>query len=164
MRPIKIISGGQTGADIGALRAARDLGIPTGGWCPAGWRTEKGPNPSLADFGLQQTVTAKYDERTWRNVAEADGTVIIGNLASAGCRLTIRFCRQQKKPWGGWHRVEPLQLQAFVDRFEIQVLNIAGNRASKSPGIEQRVYDLLMATWGVPGVVTYPLPETASNA
>ena len=39
-RPSKIISGGQTGADMGGLLAAKDLGIRTGGWMPKGWLTE----------------------------------------------------------------------------------------------------------------------------
>ena len=41
----KIISGGQTGADYGALLAAHALGLETGGWAPKGWRTEDGPKP-----------------------------------------------------------------------------------------------------------------------
>lgn len=48
----KIISGGQTGVDQAALRAARDLGITTSGTAPLGWITEDGPAPWLADFGL----------------------------------------------------------------------------------------------------------------
>ena len=31
---LKIISGGQTGVDRGALAAALDGGAPCGGWCP----------------------------------------------------------------------------------------------------------------------------------
>ncbi len=44
----RVISGGQTGADQAALRAARAAGIPTGGWAPLGWKTEEGPAPRLA--------------------------------------------------------------------------------------------------------------------
>ncbi len=35
-----IISGGQTGADRGALDAAIELGIKHGGWCPKGRKAE----------------------------------------------------------------------------------------------------------------------------
>lgn len=38
---IKIISGGQTGADMGGLEAAREYGFPTGGYAPKGWMTER---------------------------------------------------------------------------------------------------------------------------
>lgn len=45
----RIVSGGQTGADQAALRAARAAGLPTGGWAPRGWLTEEGPAPWLAN-------------------------------------------------------------------------------------------------------------------
>lgn len=48
----KVISGGQTGVDQAALRAAKAARIPTGGYAPKGWLTEDGPAPWLADFGL----------------------------------------------------------------------------------------------------------------
>ena len=46
--PSKIISGGQTGADRGALDAAIEVGIEHGGWCPTGRVAEGGviPQPS----------------------------------------------------------------------------------------------------------------------
>lgn len=43
----KIVSGGQTGADQGGLEAAEELGIPTGGWAPAGYYTEQGKHKTL---------------------------------------------------------------------------------------------------------------------
>ena len=40
---LKIISGGQTGADRAALDFALARGIPHGGWCPQGQLAEDGP-------------------------------------------------------------------------------------------------------------------------
>ena len=37
---LKIVSGGQTGVDVAALDVALALGLPCGGWCPRGRRTE----------------------------------------------------------------------------------------------------------------------------
>lgn len=45
--PPKIISGGQTGVDICALRAAKRANIETGGWAPFGYITIKGPQKEL---------------------------------------------------------------------------------------------------------------------
>ena len=41
----KIVSGGQSGADQGGLDAAIELGIPHGGWCPKGRKSEDGVIP-----------------------------------------------------------------------------------------------------------------------
>ncbi|MEY2585055.1 MAG: hypothetical protein QOD80_1081, partial [Verrucomicrobiota bacterium] len=46
----KVISGGQTGVDQAALRAARDSGLEIGGWCPPGRVCEDGVIP--AEFPL----------------------------------------------------------------------------------------------------------------
>jgi len=41
----KIISGGQTGVDRAALDVGMELGIPIGGYCPKGRRSEDGKIP-----------------------------------------------------------------------------------------------------------------------
>ena len=72
----KIISGGQTGADIGGLLAAKELNIPTGGTAPKGYRTELGSNFDLCDiFNLSEHSSDKYPPRTAANVKNSDGTV-----------------------------------------------------------------------------------------
>jgi hypothetical protein len=47
---MKIISGGQTGVDRGALKAAKAAGLETGGWMPRGWLSEDGPHPEFAEL------------------------------------------------------------------------------------------------------------------
>jgi hypothetical protein len=43
------------------------------------------PRPDLAaEYGLDETVTASYAERTERSVQLADGTVVFGDRASPG--------------------------------------------------------------------------------
>ena len=41
----KVITGGQTGADQGAIDAAIKMGISNGGWIPKGRIKENGPLP-----------------------------------------------------------------------------------------------------------------------
>ena len=43
MSLIKIVSGGQTGVDRGALDAALAAGFACGGWCPKDRNAEDGP-------------------------------------------------------------------------------------------------------------------------
>ncbi len=49
---IRIVSGGQTGVDRGALDAALALGVTCGGWCPSGRTAEDGTMP--AGFPLDE--------------------------------------------------------------------------------------------------------------
>jgi hypothetical protein len=74
-RLTRIISGGQTGVDRGALDAAIELGLPHGGWCPLGRRSEDGP--IAAHYCLRETDSPDYPDRTERNVREGDATLIL---------------------------------------------------------------------------------------
>src|SRR5437879_2927105 len=95
----KLISGGQTGADFGALVAARELGIETGGAAPKGWLTERGPQEALLRrLGLSECEADGYPARTRRNVADSDGTLLIGQLQTGGSRLTYEVATELKKP------------------------------------------------------------------
>jgi hypothetical protein len=140
----RIISGGQTGADRAGLEIAEELGIPTGGWCPKGCRTENGPDPELVTrFGLQESPASNYTVRTLANIGMSDGTLIFGK-ASAGSNQTRREAQRVRKPvlW-----VLPLTKPEFVRSWltahNIHTLNIAGNRESVNPGIGERVKEFL---------------------
>lgn len=130
-RPEKIISGGQTGADIGGLVGARRAGIPTGGTAPRDFKTEKGPKPEeLKAFGLVMHPSAHYRDRTKENVIASDATLIFcENPDTPGTQLTLALCKEHNRPH--------LLIQAISEK--PRVLNIAGNRESTSPGIARRV-------------------------
>lgn len=145
-RPERIISGGQTGADQGALIAARELGILTGGTAPKGWRTEAGPTPWLADYGLVEAPTRGYTHRTSRNAFDSDATVVFGDPTSPGSRLTIRLCEQAGKSWIA--NPTPSGLASWCWLKDVKVLNVAGNRESVNPGIGERVRALLVEAFG----------------
>lgn len=139
----KIISGGQTGADQGGLEAGRELGLRVGGTAPMGWRTEDGPKPKLLmSYGLAECGFPGYPARTRINVQNSDLTVVFGNPSSPGSRLTLNLCIQLKK----YHLLNPVQdeLAKFIGDKSIITLNVAGNRESKSPGIQKRVREYLV--------------------
>ena len=50
MKISKVVSGGQNGSDQAALRAAKELQIPTGGWMPKDWMTLDGPRPEFEEL------------------------------------------------------------------------------------------------------------------
>ena len=133
----KIISGGQTGVDRAALDVALALGLPVGGGCPKGRRAEDGIIPDR--YPLTETPEPDYETRTRRNVEDSDGTLIL-NLGTldGGTALTARHARQIGKPClivaleAG---IEPAAFRAWLDLNQIAVLNVAGPRESKRPGV-----------------------------
>ena len=159
----KIISGGQTGADIGALRAARELGLETGGIAPKGWLTENGPQEDLLrDFGLIECEEYGYPARTLRNIVASDGTIIIGQHNSGGTELTFRLVNELKKPLFLVECPHPSgtpidaaraeQFRKWLQLNWIETLNAAGNRESEIPGIAD--FTLAFLTEALPPLLT----------
>ena len=94
---LKVISGGQTGADVAGLWAAKLFGIPTGGWAPKWFETLNGPHPEMAEtFGIKEHSRG-YRGRTIENLSEADLTIVCYSTLSAGSRLTIDQCKKLGK-------------------------------------------------------------------
>jgi len=136
--PLKVISGGQTGVDRAALDAALALGVPCGGWCPAGRKDERGVIPK--HYPLKELKKGSYLERTIQNIKGSDGTLIIyfGDL-EGGTEQTVFRCIKLHKPYklidGSEISVKrAIELAAaFLRSHAIRVLNAAGPRASKCP-------------------------------
>ncbi len=135
---IHIVSGGQTGVDRAALDAALEQDVPVGGWCPEGRLAEDGVIPER--YPLRELPGGGYAERTKQNVIDSNGTVIFYFATLfGGTRLTREFCLSEAKP----HLlIDALaiaedkavqQLAACIESHEIQVLNVAGPRASNEP-------------------------------
>ena len=142
----KIISGGQTGADQAGLAAAKALGLETGGTAPPKFYTEEGIKTKLLrdTYKLVEGIPDRtiYRKRTRQNIIDSDGTVIFGDTFERGTQLTINTCEQLEKPYV----VNP-KMDLFVRwivNHKIQVLNVAGNRESKNPGIYAKVYKYLV--------------------
>src|SRR2546421_12711979 len=72
---LKVISGGQTGVDRGALEAALALQVECGGWCPAERLAEDGTIPNR--YPVMELANGGYAERAARNVADSAGTPAI---------------------------------------------------------------------------------------
>lgn len=144
----KIISGGQTGADFAGLVAAVSCGIPTGGTAPKRWRIclpdgSDGFEPRLEKLGLPEHEHYDYSFRTVKNVKDSDGTVWFGYDKSAGAKLTLASCMSEGKP----HIINPspIELKEWVRKENIDILNVAGNRASKfNPDIFRTTYQIIV--------------------
>lgn len=133
---IKVVSGGQTGVDRGALDAALELNIPCGGWCPEGRLAEDGTIPE--QYPVKELEGGDYRDRTRKNVLDSDGTAIIyfGEI-EGGTESTLDDCVQMAKPYqlingeGTETGQAAKQIAEFVRDRGLRTLNIAGPRASK---------------------------------
>lgn len=150
----QLVSGGQTGADIAALELALEHDLPHGGWCPRGRRSLAGPIPER--FQLRETPSPDYLQRTEWNVRDSEGTLILtlAPEASGGSLKTIEFARKHHKPWLHLAQADPgltsfaTRLQDFLAEHRISVLNVAGSRESKEPGIHDWTREVLReALW-----------------
>ena len=162
-RPARIISGGQTGADQGGLLAAVELGIPSGGTAPRGWLTEEGPQKHLLRrFGLVECSATGYPARTKANVIESDATLIIGPYRTGGSALTAKLANDCNKPmfhlsYTGQDIADIASMDEqigefryWLERFKIRTLNVAGNRESQTPGLQEFARKFLIAAIGAP--------------
>lgn len=132
------MSGGQTGADRAGLDAAIALGIPHGGWCPKGRKAEDGAIPPC--YLLTETASASYLKRTEWNVRDSDATIIFTDSVplTGGTKRTLDFVLQHGNPHliVAQHSANAAeQIRAWLASVRPAVLNVAGPRESKAPGI-----------------------------
>ena len=164
---IVVISGGQTGVDRGALRAAMAASdaafrvnaesaakVCIGGYCPAGRRAEDGPIPAkfpMADIGVRD-----YRRRTRANIDISDATIVMSRSTSVqgGTAFTMKKAGDKAVFIKFGETAGSSLLQAFYDVRPkdpgmAPILNFAGPRESKNTGIEEEtlscVDHLLMA-------------------
>ena len=141
-RIARVRSGGQTGADRGALDAAREAGVPICGWCPPGGIAEDLPEPPglLARYPeLVEGVTEGYVERTAWNVRDSHATLIVapaGLEPRSGTEMTERFAREMGRPCLVIRDLTQVgEARAWVESLGRELtLNVAGPRESKTPG------------------------------
>ncbi len=155
-RPWKIVSGGQTGVDCAGLVAAMALGIPHGGWVPRGRLAEDGVVPEEF-YGMRESRSSGYRWRTRANIVDSDATLILVEALplTGGTFFTAQIAEELRKP----RKVVRLgdadaaaQIRDWMLSLEDTVrpgglgqivLNVAGPRESKAPGIFERARRVL---------------------
>lgn len=165
-RIAKIVSGGQTGADRGGLDAAIEARVPHGGWCPKGRKAEDGRIP--VRYQLVEHRSAHYQARTESNVIDSHATVVFTfGPPAGGSKKTVAFADMHERP------CLCIDLAAMTDEDAAKavlewlspgglicpgmpmvpinpVLNIAGSRESKAPGIQERVRRVMLLVLNPP--------------
>ena len=142
----KIVSGGQTGVDRGALEAALELGFPYGGLIPKGRLAEDGIVP-LKFAAMTEDTRKGYIHRTEWNVVHSDATLLLSRTRelTGGTKRTAEFCEKHGKPYWIDNPETPNETDRGLEvLYWIEaefgergiVLNVAGPRESKAVGIQ----------------------------
>jgi hypothetical protein len=143
-----IISGGQTGADQAALDVAIRFGIPHGGWIAKGRKNENGRLPDK--YQLKEMPAGSRASHAEQNLLDSDGTLIVshGNL-TGGSEFVRKLAMHHQRPWLHIDLSRTIafkaarKLRLWIRSHEIEVLNVAGPRASKAPGIYRDTVEIL---------------------
>ncbi len=134
---VTVVSGGQAGVDRAALDVALDLGLPCGGWCPKGRLAEDGPIDRR--YPLRETPSDEYAQRTEWNVRDSDGTLVLTRGAvTGGTAYTVDVAARLRKPSlviDVEHPSPVAEVIRWLQDHHVRVLNVAGPRESKAPGI-----------------------------
>ncbi|MEM1154051.1 MAG: putative molybdenum carrier protein [Pseudomonadota bacterium] len=154
--PRLVLAGGQTGVDQSSQLAAMENGILCAGWCPPGRVCESGTIPSR--FPLVETPVERSPDapdvprslRTQWNARDSDATLILAPRSNdsedPGTDWTSIAAKQYGKPV---YVVDPYSASAqeaitdWIYINQIHILNCAGPSEKTSPGISERVTELM---------------------
>jgi hypothetical protein len=144
----KIISGGQIGADQGALDVAIKYGIPHGGWIQKGRQTQSGILPPK--YQLKEMSTASFKDRIEQNVVDSHGSVIISHgTLTGGADYCFKMAQKHYRPCLHIdlntlsHFTAASRLNAWIKKNGIEVLNVNGSRTSEDPNIYKDTMDII---------------------
>lgn len=147
---MKIISGGQTGADRAALDVAIELGMEYGGVIPKGRLAEDGTIDPVKYPNLIELSTASYVARTRKNVQDANATLAFTDgILKEGTKRTVEFAKECGKQYLHIDLKKVTSEQAaneiveWLEKVKPDVLNVAGPRESGFPGIYSKVHEVL---------------------
>lgn len=162
----KIISSGQRGVDIAALRVAKKLMMQTGGVCSWNRRTQDIASTYGLSFIMDmQSYFATVVKRSQMNVNQSDATIVFRLRESPSADRIIHYAMTRKWPrFYEWHsnpyadysevatgykpvlivtrltKLSQMAISEFLVRHEVRTLNVTGNQPwTGRPNLEQEV-------------------------
>jgi len=157
----KIISGGQTGVDQAAFRAARESGLMIGGWCPPGRICESGTIPP--EFELEETPRERSSEaleiprslRTEWNVRDSEATLILQprDYEDLGTTWAIRCANTYGRPF---FECDPgdqdaaSKIREWLRGLDVRILHVGGPSEGNVSGIGALASRVLLEVFTAP--------------
>jgi Circularly permutated YpsA SLOG family len=136
-----VLTGGQTGVDTLAARAALRAGLPVHVIFPDGYRQEDGSlsasrRRALAGARLHLLGSASFRYRTWTSVYLCDAVVLLDPAGGEGCAETARAAGRLGRPLltPGAAPIDGPDIAAWLDDTAARLLLVAGCRASLLAG------------------------------
>lgn len=157
---IELRSGGQSGADRGAMDAARACGVPVSGWCPkGGWAEDLTEPPGVRALYPQMVETPLADvaQRTEWNIRDSTCCIALNTTAhgtSSGTDFGYECYEKYDIPYFEISIDGPDAIDSQVEKACIWleslgddaiVLGVGGPRASEYPGIYDIAFDVVKA-------------------
>ena len=134
---LTVLTGGQTGVDSYAARAALEAGLAVHLVFPEGYRQEDGPLTAtrrrrLAGASMHELSSASFRNRTWTCAYLADAILLIDPAGGSGCRETARAAGSLGRPLlrPGADGRTAAQAASWLAGNDVRVLMVAGCRAS----------------------------------
>lgn len=134
---LAVLTGGQTGVDTYAARAALEAGLGVHVVFPRGLRQEDGSlTPArrgrLAGAVLHELAADGFRFRTWSCVFLADVVLLLDPAGGAGCRETMLAAHELGRPLLAPepHQLTAVQTADWLAQTGARVLMVAGCRAS----------------------------------
>jgi hypothetical protein len=147
----KIISGGQIGADQGALDAAIKYSFPYGGWIQKGRKIQSGILPDK--YKLKEMTVAGFKEKIEQNVIDSDGTVIISHGDfSGGADYSQKMAEKHNRPCLhiDLEKTPPFiaspEINTWIIDHNIEVLNVTGSKASEDSNVHRDTFYIIEGT------------------
>lgn len=174
-RIVELRSGGQSGADRGAMDAALACGIVVSGWCPAGGWAEDFPDPpGVRSLYPQMVETPSRDvaQRTEWNIRDSTCCIVLNTQdrgASPGTDVGYGFYGKYSVPYFEIVVDGPVSVDEQVERARSWLLDLdsadvvlgfGGPRASEYPGIYDIAYHVVASLVGTQRQTPDPMRHT----
>lgn len=129
----RVVSGGQTGAELAALDWAIGNEAAYGGWCPRDRRSAAGRIPD--HYLLTETPSDDDAQHIQWNVRDSDATVVFtpGDVLGGTSGHAVRLAQELQRPCLHFHPgLRPGDLSRFLALHQVEVLNITGSSSHSS--------------------------------